>query len=498
MVSLIILDGFGLNEKKGGNAIAQQGTLNLDKLNEFPYTTLEASGEAVGLIFGQMGNSEVGHLNMGAGRVVYQDLPRIFNDIKSGEFFKNAALVKTMQHVKKNNSALHLMGLVSDGGVHSHIDHLKGLVDMAHSFGLEKVFVHVITDGRDTLMNSAKSFVEDLEKHIKGKAKVASITGRVYAMDREKRWERIKLVYDMLVSGVAKHQFDSSIEAIEKNYENKVYDEFIEPTIIGDPALISDNDGFIFFNFRLDRAREITQVLSQKNFTEFERKQIKNLCYCCMTQYSEDFKNVLVAYPPEIIHNNLSSILSKNGLKQFHVSETTKYAHITFYFNGGIEKAYPGEERFLIDSYDVQNFSEVPQMRAPEITESAINAINSRKYDFMIVNLSNPDMIGHTGDLEACKKAIEVVDKCAFEIAQCSLANGDTCIITADHGNAEVMVDENGNAVTSHTTNPVPFWLVSEKYKNVKLNSGKLSNIAPTILKIFGIKPEDNMCDPLF
>ena len=498
MVTLVILDGFGLNDKIEGNAIKLQGTPNLNKLNVYPYTTLVASGEGVGLNEGQMGNSEVGHLNLGAGRVVYQDLPRINNDIKTGEFFNNEKLVKVCDHVNKNNSSLHLMGLLSNGGVHSHINHLKALVDLAHSKGVKNIFIHSITDGRDTLTNGGIGFVKELEEHIKGKAKIATICGRVYAMDREQRWERVKKAYDMLVNGVSVNTANSAVEAMQNSYDNNVFDEFIEPTIVEKDAQIKENDGFIFFNYRTDRAREITQALTQRPFDKFEVKTFKNLCYCCMTEYSADFTGVLVAYPPEKIENNLSNIISKNGLKQFHVSETTKYAHVTFFFNGGIEKPNKEETRKLVDSIDVQDFSSVPNMRAFEITDEVIKAIESKEYDFVLVNLSNPDMIGHTGNLESAIKAIETCDKCAYEIAMATLKAGGHCIITADHGNAEEMIDENGNVLTQHTTNPVPLWLVSDKLKHVTLSTGKLCNVAPTILKLLKLNIPDFMEKPLF
>ena len=498
MVTLVILDGFGLNEKTEGNAIKLQGTPNLKKLSQFPYTTLVASGEGVGLNAGQMGNSEVGHLNLGAGRIVYQDLPRINNDISTGEFFKNSAFLKVFNHVKNNGSSLHLMGLLSNGGVHSHINHLKALVDFANNQGIKNVYIHAILDGRDTLRDSGINFVQEIEKHIAGKAKLVSICGRVYAMDRENRWERVKKAYDMLVYGKTEFKYNSATEALKQSYNNKVFDEFVEPTIIGGGKCVEDKDGLIFFNYRTDRAREITKSFTQSEFNEFEVKKFKNLCYCCMTEYDATFKNVLVAYPPEKIEMNLSHIISLNNLKQFHISETTKYAHVTFFFNGGIEKANVGEDRKLIDSIDVQDFSQVPQMRAREITQEVLKAMESGVYDFVLVNLSNPDMIGHTGNLNAAIEAIKICDECAYEIAQTALKLGGDCIITADHGNAEEMIDENGNVLTQHTTNPVPLWLVSNKYKNVKLKSGKLCNVAPTVLKLLNIKVPNFMEEPLF
>ena len=499
MVTLCILDGFGINKSSYGNAIAQQGTPNLKQIEkQYPTTTLDASGTAVGLCAGQMGNSEVGHLNLGAGRIVYQDLPKINNEIENKKFFSNPAFLKATQHVKKNNSKLHLMGLVSDGGVHSHIDHLKALVDLANKQGIKNVFIHAITDGRDTLRDSGKGFVTEIENYAKGKAKVASICGRVYTMDRENRWDRIKLAYDMLVFGKAKNKYKTTEKCFDDTYKKQIFDEFIEPSIIGGGATIDDGDAVIFFNYRTDRAREITNALSQKTFKEFKAKKFKNLLYCCMTEYSKDFENVLIAYPPEKITENLSAIISKAGLKQFHVSETTKYAHVTFFFNGGIEKANKNEDRLLIDSINVQDYSSVPQMRANEITDKVVEAINSKKYDFVLVNISNPDMIGHTGNLQSAIKAIEVTDNCAKRIFDATIKNGSDLVITADHGNCEEMLDKDGNILTSHTTNPVKLWLVSQKYKNVKLKKGRLSNVAPTILKILGLEIPKQMDQPLF
>ena len=499
MVTLVILDGFGINKSTVGNAIKLAGTPNLDKLNIFPHTQIEASGEYVGLLKGQMGNSEVGHLNLGAGRVVYQDLPKISREIESGKFFENEAINKTIEHALKNNSSLHIMGLLSDGGVHSHITHLKAIVDLANKKGLSNIYLHAFLDGRDTLRDSGIGFVKDIMSYIKGKAVLATLCGRIYAMDRENRWDRIKKAYDMLTLGEANYHFSSAIDALEDSYKREVFDEFVEPTIIGDKHIITDNDAVIFFNYRTDRAREITEALTQDKFNGFNRTKIKNLCYCCMTEYSADFENVLVAYPPEKIQDNLSAIISKAGLTQFHTSETTKYAHVTFFFNGGIEEANPGEKRKLIDSYNVKNFAEVPEMRAPEITSEVIKAIKSHKYDFILANISNPDMIGHTGNLDAAIKAIKVVDECAGQIAQTAINESVDLIITADHGNCEEMIDKNGNVLTQHTTNPVPVWVVSQKHKSEKLiTGGKLSNIAPTVLKMLGLKIKKDMEKPLF
>lgn len=499
MVTLVVLDGFGISKNKQGNAIKLQGTPCLDKLNAYSHTVLHASGERVGLTAGQMGNSEVGHLNLGAGKVVYQDLPRINNAIADKSIFKNENLNRTMQHVLENNSTLHLIGLLSNGGVHSHINHLKALIDMASEKGLTKVCIHAITDGRDTLRNSGHAFLQEIEEYANGKAVICSIIGRVYAMDRESRWDRIEKAYDMLVLGKAENYNYSWQNAISESYSGNVFDEFIEPTIIGKAQTINSGDGVIFFNYRTDRTRELTKAIIEKDFNEFERKNLNNVSFCCMTEYSSDFKNVIVAFEPQKITDNLSAIISSYGLKQFHISETTKYAHVTFFFNGGIEKPNALEERKLIESENVKDFSETPKMKAYEITEEVITAIADCNYDFILVNLSNADMIGHTGNLKAAKTAISVVDKCAYAIALATLAAGGDCIITADHGNAEEMLDKKGNVLTQHTTNLVPIWLISNKHNKVKLNAnGSLANVAPTVLKLLNISVPEFMEQPLF
>lgn len=498
MVTLLILDGFGYSEKKEGNAIALQGTPNLDKLNEFPHTLIEASGEAVGLTPGQMGNSEVGHLNLGAGRVLYQDMMKINMEIKKDMLKENKAILKAISHAKENNSSLHFMGLCSTGGVHSHLSHLKELVKIAKDNGVQKIFIHFISDGRDTDPKSGIDFMRDLLEFIKGKAQIADVCGRVYAMDREKRYDRVKKAYDLYVNGEGENAL-SAEDALLKSYENGITDEFVLPTVVNKEGKICENDSVVFFNYRTDRPREITEAITQENFDGFETKKFKNLCFVTMTEYSDAFKNVLVAFPPEKVEDNLSFVLSNAGKKQFHTSETTKYAHVTFFFNGGIEKQYDGEERKLVDTIDVQNFADFPEMRAKEITDVVCEAVKSKKYDFVLVNLSNPDMIGHTGDIEAVKKCIKIVDECAFKIAKTTLDCGGDAIVTADHGNAEEMILSNGKISTAHSTNPVPLWLVSNKFKNVKLiKDGKLANVAPTVLKLLGMEIPSVMEKPLF
>lgn len=500
MVTLVILDGFGLRKDKYGNAIAAAGTPNLDKLKKlYPYTTLEASGKFVGLPEGQMGNSEVGHLTLGAGRVILQDLERINEEIKTGAFYQNPHLLKAILHAKKHNSALHLMGLLSDGGVHSHISHLFAILRLAKENGLEKVFIHAFMDGRDTLPNSGAKYISALEEELKGTSyKIASLSGRIYAMDREQRYDRLGLAYNTLVNG-ANYKNLSALEALKESYQNGKLDEFVLPVLIEKEGTIKDKDSVIFFNFRSDRAIELTNALTNAKFDKFKVKKFKNLLFSPMELYHESFKSLNVIYPPEVVEDNLSAIISKYGLKQFHIAETTKYAHVTFFFNGTIEKPYKNEDRKLIESINTKDFSYYPKMRAIEITEAGLDAIASAKYDFILVNYSNPDMIGHTGNFESAKEAIKCVEKQAYALALATIMAGGDCIITADHGNAELMFDKNGNKITSHTTNPVPLFLASEKHKNVKLaKKCSIASVAPTVLKLLGIEIPSNMEKPLF
>ena len=500
MVTLVILDGFGYRKEKFGNAIVSAGTPNLDKLEKiYPTSLLKASGNAVGLPEGQMGNSEVGHLTLGSGRVLWQDLMKINRDIKDGSFFKNERLIKAMEHAKTNNSALHLMGLLSDGGVHSHINHLFALIDMANSFGLKKVYIHAFLDGRDTSIDSGIGFIKRLKEKIAPLGyKIASLSGRVYAMDREQRYDRLQKAYDVLVNGANLIEQDAE-KVLSDSYKKSVYDEFVEPTLLCKDGVIGDNDSVIFYNFRSDRAREITFALTEKDFKHFKTKKFKNLLYSPMEEYAKEFSSLNVIYPPVKIDDNLSALIAKSGKKQFHIAETTKYAHVTFFFNGGNETPYQNEERVLIDSIDTQDFSYYPKMRAIEITEKTLDAIASAEYDFILVNYSNPDMIGHTGNFEATKDAIKCVDKQAYALALATLMAGGDCIITADHGNAEYMIDKQGNKVTSHTTNPVKCILVSEKHRKAKLKKGKsIANIAPTVLKLLGMDIPSSMEDALF
>lgn len=500
MVTLIILDGFGIGKNKEGNAILSAGTPNLNKLKKrYFYTELDASGTSVGLPEGQMGNSEVGHLTLGSGRRTWQDLMRINEDIKNGQFEKNKNLIKAISHALTNNSALHIMGLLSNGGVHSHINHLYAILDLAKKMGLKKVYVHAFLDGRDVPYNSSKTFIEDLEKHLNQTGySLASICGRIYAMDRENRFERLEKAYNTLAFG---ENFTSNnvYDEINDSYKQGVFDEFMRPKLFDKNATIKDNDSVIFYNYRSDRARELSQSFTDENFNGFKTKKFKNLMFSTMEKYFDNCQNINIIYPPERIEDNLSAIISKNKMSQYHIAETTKYAHVTFFFNGGIEKPYKNETRKLIESIDTQDFSYYPKMRATEITENTLDAIASKKYDFVLVNYSNPDMIGHTGNFNATVEAIKFVEKQAYALALATIMAGGDCIITADHGNAEYMFDKNGNKITSHTSNKVPLIIATENYKNIKLKKNKsIAYVAPTILKMLNLPIPETMNESLF
>ena len=441
-----------------------------------------------------MGNSEVGHTNIGAGRIVYQELTRITKSIEDGDFFSIPELVGAIENCKKNHSKLHIMGLLSDGGVHSHIRHLYALLELAKRKDFEDVYVHCFLDGRDTPPASAEGYIVDLEKKMeeKGVGKIASITGRFYAMDRDKRWQRVEKAYNALVNGIGEKETSATI-AIEKSYQKEVFDEFVEPTVIcnnNEPiATISKNDSVIFFNFRPDRAREITRTLVDKDFKEFEREYFP-LYYVCFTNYDETIKNVHIAFKKEEIKNTFGEIISKKGMTQLRIAETEKYAHVTFFFNGGEEKQYPGEDRILIPSPKVETYDMKPEMSAVEVTDKVVEAINSKKYDTIILNYANSDMVGHTGSLEAAIRALETIDKCVGRVVEAVEKNGGVLLITADHGNSEQMIDyTTGEPHTAHTTNPVPLILVG---KDAKLKEGRLADLTPTMLDIMGIeKPEE-------
>ena len=494
-VMLMILDGFGVNENEDSNAIKLAKTPNIDKLmKKYQTTEIYTSGLKVGLPEGQMGNSEVGHTNIGAGRIVYQELTRITKSIEDGDFFNIPEFVKAIENCKKNNSKLHIMGLLSDGGVHSHIRHLYAILELAKRKDFEDVYVHCFLDGRDTPPASAEGFIVDLENKMeeKGVGKIASIIGRFYAMDRDKRWERVVRAYDALVKGEG-IKANSAIAAIEESYQKEVFDEFVEPTLIcnnGDPiATISENDSVIFFNYRPDRAREITRSLVDKEFSGFEREYFP-LYYVCFTNYDETIENVEIAFKKAEITNTFGEILGKNGLTQLRIAETEKYAHVTFFFNGGEEKQYPGEDRILIPSPKVETYDMQPEMSAYEVTEKVLEAINSKKYDSIILNYANPDMVGHTGNLDAAVKALEVIDECVGKVVEAVENNGGVLLITADHGNSEQMIDySTGEPHTAHTTNVVPLVLVG---KDAKLKEGRLADLIPTMLEIMGIeKPKE-------
>lgn len=491
-VMLMILDGFGITDKEDGNAIKAAHKPNYDNLySNYPHTELSASGLDVGLPRGQMGNSEVGHLNIGAGRIIYQELTRIIKEIEEGNFFKNPALNDAVDKALKAGTSLHLLGLLSDGGVHSHIEHLKALVKLAHDKGLKKVYIHAFMDGRDTPPASGKGYLAELENYLKelGTGKIATVTGRYYAMDRDKRWERVELAYKALVLSEGE-KANSSKEAIENSYHDNKTDEFVLPTVIYENdkpvAKISNGDSVIFFNFRPDRAREITRAINDDVFDGFSREKL-NLTYVCMTQYDKTIENVQIAYKPESYTNTLGEYVSNKGLKQLRIAETEKYAHVTFFFNGGVEAPNPNEDRALIPSPKVATYDLKPEMSAYEVTEEVLKRLDSDEYDMIILNFANPDMVGHTGVFEAAKKAIETVDECLGKVVNKVLEKEGTVFITADHGNAEQMIDySTGEPMTAHTSDPVPFIHVSKSAKALK-DGGKLADIAPTMLEVLGL-----------
>ena len=493
---LMILDGFGINEKEEGNAIKMANIPNIKRiLKQYPNTILHTSGLDVGLPEGQMGNSEVGHTNIGAGRIVYQELTRITKSIEDGDFFSIPELVTAIENCKKNHSKLHIMGLVSDGGVHSHQRHLFALLELAKRKDFEDVYVHCFLDGRDTPPASAEGYLAELEAKMseKGVGKIATIMGRFYAMDRDKRWNRIQKAYDAMVKGEGEKASSASV-AIENSYQKEVFDEFVVPTVICNNdkpvAKIEENDSVIFFNFRPDRAREITRAIVDEEFDGFEREYFKTN-FVTFTNYDETIKNVSVAFKKDEIKNTFGEIISKHGMTQLRIAETEKYAHVTFFFNGGEEKQYEGEDRILIPSPKVETYDMKPEMSAFEVTENVLNAIHSRKYDSIILNFANPDMVGHTGNVEAVIKALESLDGCVEKIVEAIEEEHGILLITADHGNCEQMIDyKTGEPHTAHTTNPVPLVLVGKD--DVKLKEGRLADLAPTMLNLIGLeKPEE-------
>lgn len=490
---LIIMDGFGINESDYGNAIHAADKPNIDRLfARWPKTQIGASGMDVGLPDGQMGNSEVGHTNIGAGRIVYQELTRITKTMQEGGFAKNEAFTAAIENCRKNGSALHLMGLLSDGGVHSHNSHLYGLLRMAKEAGLTDVYVHCFMDGRDVPPSSGKEYVEELLAKMEeiGVGKIATVMGRYYAMDRDNRWERVGKAYDAMVNREG-DRFACGVCAMKASYENGVTDEFVVPAVIEGGAPIQANDSVIFFNFRPDRAREITRTLVDDDFTGFARKNGRfPLHFVCMTQYDATMPNVDVAFKPQSLTNTFGEYISKNGLKQLRIAETEKYAHVTFFFNGGVEATFEGEDRALINSPKVATYDLKPEMSAYEVCDEVVSRINSDKYDVIILNYANCDMVGHTGVFDAAKAAVEAVDTCIGRTVDAILAKGGVALITADHGNADKMYEPDGSPFTAHTTNPVPFVVCGMDAKLRK--GGRLADIAPTMLEILGLpKPEE-------
>ncbi|MBN1778113.1 MAG: 2,3-bisphosphoglycerate-independent phosphoglycerate mutase [Clostridiales bacterium] len=499
MTAVIIMDGFGVNPQCEGNAICKAGTPRLDMLRKkYPHTLIGASGMDVGLPDGQMGNSEVGHLNIGAGRVVYQEFTRITKDINDGVFFKKQALVGVMEHVKQSGNAIHLMGLVSDGGVHSHNTHLYALLAMCKQYGLTKVYVHSFLDGRDVPPTSGLEYVKELEAKIQeiGVGRIATVTGRYWAMDRDNLWDRVEKAYDAIVLGMGETA-GSAEGAVEQSYAlgEKGNDEFVLPTVVlheGKPtAVVGPEDGVIFFNFRPDRARQLTRAFIQKDFKGFERKNgYFPVRFVSMTQYDATFTGLSIVNPPEELKNTLGEYLSSLGLTQLRIAETQKYAHVTFFFNGGVEEPNPGEDRILVPSSKVATFDMDPEMSAYEVAGKAIHEINMQKYDVMILNFANCDMVGHTGIMDVAVKAVKAVDDCVWGVTRAILNNGGRVFVTADHGNADMMVDpETGEPFTAHTTNPVPFIAVGKDMIGRKLREGgRLCDIAPTLLDSMGIE----------
>lgn len=493
----MILDGWGIAKNKAVSAIDKAQTPFVNSLyTKYAHSKLEASGLAVGLPAGQMGNSEVGHMNIGAGRVVYQDLVRVNKAIEEKELDKNTVLLESFAYAKKNNKSVHFMGLVSDGGVHSHVDHLKGLITIAANNGIKNLFIHAFTDGRDTDPKGGLGYLKDVIDHLKKTTgSLASIIGRYYSMDRDKRWERVKLAYDLLVNGVGE-KTTSPLDAVQKSYDNNVTDEFIKPIVVVDAnqkpvGTIKEGDVVLCFNFRTDRGREITEVLTQKNFPEQDMKKL-SLYYITLTNYDDSFQNVKLIFDKDNLDKTLGEVVSAENKKQIRIAETEKYPHVTFFFSGGREEPFPGESRILCPSPKVATYDLAPEMSAYDIKNKIIPELNNKSADFICLNFANPDMVGHTGVFSAAVKACETVDSCAQKVTEAALQNGYSTIIIADHGNADVMINEDGTPNTAHTTNLVPCILVDDSYKG-KLKDGKLGDLAPTILTLMGIAIPEQM-----
>lgn len=490
-VMLVIMDGWGLGKVASADAIQHANAPFTRSLySRYPNTTLVTCGEAVGLPDGQMGNSEVGHLNLGAGRIVYQELQRINVAVRDGALAKNNTLRESIQYALTHQKALHLLGLVSDGGVHSHINHLKALIDICRNAGLTEVYIHAFTDGRDCDPKSGLGFISELQQHLNSSVgKIATVSGRYFAMDRDKRWERVKLAYDALVNGEGEKATDA-IAAIENSYAAGITDEFIKPTVILDEgqkplASIREGDAVLCFNFRTDRCREITQVLSQADFPEQQMFHLP-LHYTTMTEYDRTFQNVHVIFETDNLNNTIGEVLEKNGLRQLRAAETEKYPHVTFFFSGGREKAFEGEKRILVASPKVATYDLKPEMSAFELTEAILPEINNKNFEFACINYANADMVGHTGVWEAAIKAVETVDQCVEKLTAAALANDYTVFLTADHGNSDYMINEDGTPNTAHTLNPVPLFIIDKEWRG-KINPGKLGDIAPTILTMMNI-----------
>ncbi|HOB11994.1 MAG TPA: 2,3-bisphosphoglycerate-independent phosphoglycerate mutase [Syntrophomonadaceae bacterium] len=498
---LIVLDGWGVRPPAPDNAISCCNPFFYNQLcSEYPYTELVCSGLDVGLPKGLMGNSEVGHLNIGSGRIVFQEITRISNAIEDGSFFTNPELVAAVQNVQQNNSAMHLMGLLSDGGVHSHMNHIEALLELCRRHNLQRVYIHAYLDGRDVAPRSALQYIQQLQATMDRLqvGEFATISGRFYGMDRDKRWERVQASYDAMVLGEGNNA-PNALAAVESSYENRITDEFVEPVVIVDEqgrprGTIQDGDSMIFFNFRADRARQITRALVDENFAGFKRSKWPRIHYVCMTQYDADL-NVPVAFPPQNLNNTLGEVLAQNGLKQLRIAETEKYAHVTFFFNGGVEEPNPGEDRILIPSPKVATYNLQPAMSAVEVTDRVIEEIGRDYYDVVIMNYANPDMVGHTGVLEAAVEACSVVDHCLQRVVKAVLERQGCALVTADHGNCEMMVCPNtGVPLTSHTTDLVPFILVSDQHRSCQLRKeGSLRDIAPTMLDLLGISIPEEM-----
>ncbi|MFA5076087.1 MAG: 2,3-bisphosphoglycerate-independent phosphoglycerate mutase [Patescibacteria group bacterium] len=512
-IVLAILDGWGVAPASEGNAVTQAKTPVINKLiTTYPAMTLHASSEEVGLQFGEMGNSEVGHLNLGVGKVVYQNLPRISRNITEGSFFKNPILLKAIEHAKKNKSKLHLVGLTSSGGVHSHIEHLYALLDLAKQEKIDQVYIHAFLDGRDTIYNVGIDYIKELQKRLKKNkvGQIATLSGRFYSMDRDNHWERIEQVYKAMSLGESVEKFDDPVEAIEKSYQKKVYDEEFVPVVITHKdqpvGKIEDNDAVIFFNFRADRGRELTKAYVLPDFDKFPRIYLPNLFFATMMEYEKDLP-VEVAYPPENVETPLARVIAEAGLKQLHIAETEKYVHVTFFFNGLKDIKYPGEDQVVIPSPRVSSYAQKPEMSAQEVANQIVQAIKKDKYDFILVNFANPDMVAHTGELQPTIECIEVVDRCLGQIVDLTLAKGGVVLVVADHGNAEELINlQTGEIDKEHSTNPVPFIIVGKPWEgqtaglpdgvgtdlSLVAPQGVLSDVAPTVLKIMGLnKPKD-------